>query len=147
MIYTPMTIRAMKIAYEAHAGQTDHSGVPYVFHPYHLAEQMDDEISCTAALLHDVIEDTDVTAADLAKEFPQAVMDAVLLLTHDEKTDYFDYVRKIRDNPVAKKVKLADLAHNSDETRDVCAEISEEQKQWWRKKYAKAKALLMGEEE
>lgn len=147
MIYTQMTIRAMKIAYHAHAGQTDHSGIPYVFHPYHLAEQMDDEISCTVALLHDVIEDTDVTVQTLEKEFPKAVMDAVLLLTHDEKTDYFDYVRKIRDNPIAQKVKLADLAHNSDETRDVGAQISEEQKAWWRKKYARAKALLMGEEE
>ena len=69
MIYTPMTIRALKIAYDAHAGQLDHSGIPYIFHPYHLAEQMDDEISCTVALLHDVIEDTAVTAEELAKDF------------------------------------------------------------------------------
>jgi len=143
MIYTPMTIRALKIAYDAHAGQVDHSGVPYVFHPYHLAEQMDDEISCTVALLHDVIEDTPVTADELEREFPREVMDAVLLLTHDEQTDYFDYVKKIRTNPIAKKVKLADLAHNSDETRDVSASITPEQKDWWRKKYAKARALLM----
>ena len=143
MIYTPMTIRALKIAYDAHAGQVDHSGVPYVFHPYHLAEQMDDEISCTVALLHDVIEDTPVTADELEREFPREVMDAVLLLTHDDQTDYFDYVKRIRINPIAKKVKLADLAHNSDETRDVSASITPEQKDWWRKKYAKARALLM----
>ena len=54
MIYTEMTITAMKVAYDAHLGQLDYNGVPYIFHPYHLAEQMDDEISCTVALLHDV---------------------------------------------------------------------------------------------
>lgn len=142
MIYTPMTIRAMRLAYSAHEGQMDHSGVPYVFHPYHLAEQMDDEVSCTVALLHDVVEDTDVTAQRLAEEFPAEVVEAVLLLTHDPKTDYFDYVRAIRSNPVAKRVKLADLAHNSDESRDVDAEISDEQRIWWKKKYTKAKAIL-----
>ena len=51
MIYTEMTITAMKIAYDAHSGQLDYNDVPYIFHPYHLAEQMDDEISCTVAQL------------------------------------------------------------------------------------------------
>ena len=55
MIYTEMTITAMKIAYNAHLGQLDYNDVPYIFHPYHLAEQMDDEISCTVALLHDIV--------------------------------------------------------------------------------------------
>ena len=55
MIYTSMTIKAMKLAYKAHEGQVDRSGVPYIFHPIHLAEQMDEEISCTVALLHDVV--------------------------------------------------------------------------------------------
>ena len=54
MIYTPLTKAAMEIAYRAHHGQLDKSGVPYIFHPIHLAEQMDDEVSCCAALLHDV---------------------------------------------------------------------------------------------
>ncbi len=65
MIYTEMTIKAVKIAYDAHLGQLDYNGVPYIFHPYHLAEQMDDEISCTVALLHDVVEDTSITLDDL----------------------------------------------------------------------------------
>ena len=56
MIYTPLTIRAMQIAYDAHHGQLDYNGIPYIFHPVHLAESMDDEISCCAALLHDVVE-------------------------------------------------------------------------------------------
>lgn len=147
MIYTPMTVKAMKIAYQAHAGQVDYNGVPYVFHPYHMAEQMDDEICCTVALLHDVVEDTDVTFEDLQKEFPQEVMDAVRLLTRDEDTDYFEYVRAIRSNPIARKVKLADLAHNSDEARAAGELITEEQRIWWKKKYSKAKALLTEKDE
>ena len=69
MIYTSMTIKAMKLAYKAHEGQVDRSGVPYIFHPIHLAEQMDEEISCTVALLHDVVEDTEVTLAELERRF------------------------------------------------------------------------------
>lgn len=98
MIYTPMTLKAMRYAYQAHHGQLDRSNVPYIFHPYHLAEQMDDEISCTVALLHDVVEDTPVTIKDLEKEFPQAVTEAVALLTYDGTGDYFDYVRNLKDN-------------------------------------------------
>lgn len=143
MIYTPMTVKAMKLAYDAHEGQLDYNGVPYIFHPIHLAEQMDDEISCTVALLHDVVEDTEVTLEDLKREFPKDVTDAVALLTHDISTDYFDYVRAIRTNPIARKVKLADLAHNSDETRANGSDLTEKQRIWWKEKYGKAKALLM----
>ena len=117
MIYTSMTIKAMKLAYKAHEGQVDRSGVPYIFHPIHLAEQMDEEISCTVALLHDVVEDTEVTLAELEQAFPPAVTEAVCLLTHDKSVDYYDYVRNLKPNAIAKKVKLADLAHNSDEIR------------------------------
>lgn len=146
MIYTPMTIRAMKLAYDAHHGQTDYSGVPYIFHPVHLAEQMEDEICTTVALLHDVVEDTRVTLADLKEQFPPEVTDAVALLTHDKSVDYFDYVRAIRDNPYAKKVKLADLAHNSDQTRTLAGHFTDEKKlEAWRVKYKKAKELLTEE--
>ena len=119
MIYTEMTIKAMKIAYEAHLGQLDYNDVPYIFHPYHLAEQMDDEISCAAALLHDIVEDTELTLADLEKIFPAQVVEIVRLLTHNEKIDYFDYIREIKTDPIATKVKLEDLKHNSDESRSI----------------------------
>ena len=98
MIYTSMTIKAMKLAYKAHEGQVDRSGVPYIFHPIHLAEQMDEEISCTVALLHDVVEDTEVTLAELEQAFPPAVTEAVCLLTHDKSVDYYDYVRNLKPN-------------------------------------------------
>lgn len=117
MIYTHLTCEAMKIAYSAHHGQLDKANVPYIFHPYHLAEQMADEYSTCVALLHDVVEDTDVTLEQLCRIFPKEVTDAVALLTHDENEPYLDYVRRIRTNPIAKAVKLADLRHNTDETR------------------------------
>lgn len=143
MIYTELTNKAIRIAFEAHKGQIDKSGIPYIFHPYHLAEQMKDEITVCIALLHDVIEDTDVTYEDLAKEFPKEVMEALDLLTHKEGTDYLDYVRAIKVNPNAKAVKLADIAHNSDETRfSGNPDITPEKIAYYREKYAKARAVL-----
>lgn len=112
----------MKIAYSAHHGQFDKGGAPYIFHPYHLAEQMDDEISTCAALLHDVIEDTGVTAEDLSQMgIPDDVIDVVKILTHDKSVPYLDYIRQIKSsgNKTAVKIKLSDLNHNSDPTRAV----------------------------
>ena len=117
MIYTALTKKAMKVAYEAHHGQTDRSGTPYIFHPFHVAEQMDDELSVCTALLHDVVEDTEITFEDLTGEFPEEVVEALRYLTRDKSMNYFDYIRNIRKNPIAKKVKQADLLHNSDVTR------------------------------
>lgn len=144
MIYTKLTQKAMQIAYYAHHGQFDCNGMPYVFHPIHLAEQMDDEYSCCVALLHDVVEDTSVTLEELSKDFPLMVIEALKLLTHEKGTDYFDYVRRIKDNPLAKKVKLADLEHNMDRSRIVDEDaVSEEKLRQWDEKYSKAKDILM----
>lgn len=89
------------------------------------------------------MEDTGLTFADLEREFPKEVTDALRLLTHEKGTDYFDYVRALRGNPVAVQVKLADLAHNSDETRFAgCGDIPAEQLAKRREKYAKARAIL-----
>ena len=143
MIYTEMTIKAIKVAYEAHLGQLDYNDVPYIFHPYHLAEQMDDEISCTVALLHDVVEDTNLTFTDLEQIFPAQVLEIVRLLTHDENIDYFDDIREIKKNPIATKVKLEDLKHNSDESRSIGSNLTQEQLLYWKTKYAKAKEILL----
>ena len=118
MIYTDMTKKAMKLCFEAHKDQVDKSGLPYVFHPFHVAEQMQDEVTTTVALLHDVVEDTDYTLKDLSEMgFPQTVTDALALLTHDKSISYSDYVSSIKSNPVARAVKIADLKHNSDLSR------------------------------
>ena len=143
MIYTPLTKKAARIAYDAHQGQVDKSGMPYIFHPYHLAEQMDDEDATCVALLHDVVEDTDVTLEELARDFPPHIVDAVRLLTHDPAASYPDYICAIKGSPLATKVKLADIAHNSDETRFAgCVDISLESLERRRKKYAEARAIL-----
>lgn len=117
MIYTDNTRKAMKIAFDAHMGQVDKSGVPYILHPIHLAEQMETEEECIVALLHDTVEDTDITFEQLEKEFSKTVIDALKLLTHQKNVEYMEYVKKIKDNPIARKVKLADLYHNSDISR------------------------------
>ena len=143
MIYTPLTYKAMHIAYNAHHGQLDNSGAPYIFHPIHLAEQMDEEFSCCAALLHDVVEDTEVTLEDLRKDFPEEVVEAVRLLTHEKWMPDLEYLTAIKANPIALKVKLADNAHNADQSRCCGIEVSEEKKAHWRVKYAAARAILL----
>ncbi|MDO4563498.1 MAG: GTP pyrophosphokinase [Clostridia bacterium] len=118
MIYTALTKKAMKICFNAHKEQLDKGGMSYVFHPFHLAEQMDDELSTVAALLHDVAEDTDITIemfSDMG--IPSEVTDALKLLTHRENVPYLEYIREIKKNEIARKVKLADLVHNSDTAR------------------------------
>lgn len=117
MIYTKLTRLAMQIAYRAHHGQVDKSQIPYIYHPIHLAEQMTDEYTTCVALLHDVVEDTEVTLEELANDFPTEVVDAIGLMTHDPAVPYLEYVRQIGQNPIARRVKLADLKHNMDITR------------------------------
>ena len=130
----------MKLCFAAHKDQVDKSGMPYVFHPFHLAEQMTDEATTVTALLHDVVEDTDYTLNDLrAMGFPEAAVDAIAMMTHDPKVPYLDYVAKIKTNPVARAVKLADLRHNSDLSRlDTVDEKALERAE----KYRKAIRLL-----
>ena len=140
MIYTDLTKKALKLCFEAHKEQVDKSGMPYVFHPFHLAEQMKDEATTVVALLHDVVEDTATTFEDLEKQgFSDEIINALKLLTHDKGVPYMDYVAEIKTNRIATVVKLADLRHNSDLTRlDVIDEKALNRKE----KYEKAIKLL-----
>lgn len=126
MIYTFLTKKALRLCFSAHKEQVDKTGLPYVFHPFHLAEQMDDEISTVCALLHDVVEDTDITLSDIRKMgFTEEVVQVLALLTHENDVPYMDYIKRISTNPIATKVKIADLLHNSDTTRlDVVDEFA-----------------------
>ena len=139
MIYTTTIRKAMAIAYKAHNGQVDKAGVPYIFHPIHLAEQMETEDECIVALLHDVIEDTSITIEQLEKEFSDKVIQALRLLTHDKSVEYMKYINRIKPNLLAKKVKKKDLEHNSDLTR--LPEITEKDRKR-QEKYLKAIELL-----
>jgi len=118
MLYTDNTKRALRLAYDAHAGQSDKSGLPYIHHPLHLAEQMQDESTTILALLHDVVEDTQYSIEDIeAMGFDREITDALRLMTHDKRVPYMEYVEKLKKNPLARTVKLADLRHNSDLSR------------------------------
>ena len=140
MIYTPKTKMALKLCFEAHKEQVDKSGMPYVFHPFHLAEQMNTEETTIVALLHDLVEDTDYTIEALVDMgFYKSITDAIALMTHADNVAYMDYVRAIKDNPIAKAVKLADLKHNSDLTR---LDTIDEKALSRREKYLKAIAIL-----
>lgn len=140
MIYTPLTKKALLISFNAHKDQVDKGDMPYVYHPFHLAEQMDDEYSTCVALLHDVVEDTETTLDDLLSEgFPQEVLEAIALMTHDEETPYLDYVRKIKANRIAALVKLADLRDNINYAR---LDIVDEKALRRAEKYKQAIAIL-----
>ncbi len=96
----------------------DKSGISYVFHPWHVAESMTDEKCTIVALLHDIIEDTDVTKEDLENMgFNEDVIDAIVTMTHLKGEEYLTYIERISHNPMAIEVKIADLKHNMDCSR------------------------------
>lgn len=142
MVFTSMTITAMQVAYTKHAGQVDKAGVPYIFHPYHLAEQLQDEIACTVALLHDVVEDTDTTFEELSEKFPDEVIEALRFLTRTKDTPYLEYVKDIKKNKIATAVKLKDLEHNMDKARMSLTHISDEKRKSLFDRYTKAVQIL-----
>ena len=142
IIYTPATKMAMKICYEAHKNQVDKNGIPYIFHPVHLAEQMTTEDEICVALLHDVVEDSGYTLEDLKMAgFNESILAALRLLTHGDNVPYMDYIAAIKNNPLATKIKLADLSHNSDLARlDKVTEKDLKRVE----KYKKAREVLVG---
>lgn len=131
MLYTAMTKKAMQLAFDAHKEQKDRSGLPYIYHPFHLAEQMDTEQSVCAALLHDVVEDSDMTLEDLRNAgFTEEIVAAVELLTHRPGVPYLEYIERLRQSPLATRVKLADLRHNADLSRmDIIDSAAREQEE------------------
>lgn len=109
---------ALAIARKAHAGQVDKAGVDYIQHPLYVASQVKTEQEKAVALLHDVLEDSDITAADLlAYGLSNEVVAAVQTLTKKKGQSYQDYLEKVKSNNLARVVKLADLKHNSDLSR------------------------------
>lgn len=117
MNYSKSIKKAALIAFEAHEKDVDKAGYPYFMHPLTLAVQFDDEDTVIAALLHDVVEDhgDHYSFEYLEKQgFSEKVMDALRLLTHSDGVPYLDYVKAIKGNEIARRVKLADLKHNTD---------------------------------
>ena len=134
---------AIATAAKAHKGQTDKAGKPYILHPLRVMLNVKGGIpeQC-AAVLHDVIEDTDITSDTLLKlGFSKEVVDAVVLLTRSKDEDYMEYVKRLKANPIARAVKLADLADNMDMSRIP----NPTEKDLARlEKYKKAKSILLG---
>lgn len=137
-----MTKKALKLSFDAHKNQVDKSGMPYVYHPFHLAEQMNDEDTTIVALLHDVVEDTDIGFNELiGMGFSNKIIEALKLLTHDDNVPYEQYIDMIKSNDIAKAVKLADLRHNSDLSR---LDIVDEKALKRLEKYKKSVETLLG---
>ena len=114
----PMLELALSIATEAHRGQFDKAGIDYIEHPIFVASQVNSTEEKAVALLHDVIEDSSVTAEELLNAgLPETVVTAVQILTKKKEQDYQTYLKTVKSNPLARAVKLADLKHNSDLSR------------------------------
>ena len=120
MVYSERTKRAMALILKAHQGQMDKGGYPYVYHPIHLAEQMQEESACLIALLHDVIEDCEgytLEGVSQAVGLTPEEKESLRLITHDKAVPYMDYCLSLSRDRVARKVKIADLIHNLDLSR------------------------------
>lgn len=109
---------AILIATRAHQGQTDKAGLPYILHPLRLMLKQDNLEAMITAVLHDVVEDTDLSLEHIAEYgFSSSVLDALRLLTHDKSTPYQEYIEAIAGNSLARQVKQADLLDNMDLSR------------------------------
>lgn len=109
---------ALEIASQAHQGQVDKAGVDYIKHPVQVSHLVETKEQKAAALLHDVIEDTDIRGQDLLNQgIPVQVVEVVQILTKSSKLSYGKYLERIKANEDARLVKLADLSHNSDLSR------------------------------
>lgn len=119
MLYSKMVQIAMLIACESHKHQKDYGGFPYVFHSIHIAEQMETEDEIIVALLHDVLEDDkEINQKTLVdKGISEDLVKSLILLKHKRGIPYIEYIEKIKADPIARKVKIADLQHNSDLSR------------------------------
>ena len=110
-----MLEKALLLAAKAHTGQVDKGGAPYILHPIRVMLACEGEQAKIVALLHDTLEDTALTAADLRREgFPKEIVQAVLCLTRRQDEDYMDYIARVSKNPLAAEVKRADLQDNMD---------------------------------
>ena len=113
-----MVNKAFEVAKKAHAGQFDKGGNPYIDHPITVASLVSTPEEKATAYLHDVVEDTDVTLEDLkSMGFPNSVIEAVDCITMKKDESREEYIKRVKANPIARIVKIADLTHNSEISR------------------------------
>jgi len=143
MFYTPMIKRAMLLAYKAHDGQLDRGGYPYFAHVLQVAEWFEDEATISVALLHDAIEDGGLSRADLVKaNMPDIVIEAVEAMTHKDGTTYQEYINSVKQNQIARIVKMKDLGHNCNLSR--LSKVTDKDKERVKKYEAAWFALRLG---
>ncbi len=107
--------KAFQLASKAHKGQIDRYGKAYIFHPLRVMMKMETEKEKIVAILHDVIEDSSYTYKDLRDNgFQEVITDAVASISRENDEDYFEYIKRVMENPIAIRVKLADLEDNMD---------------------------------
>ena len=134
---------ALALASYAHEGQKDRGGVDYINHPKTVSAKMDDETGKIVALLHDVLEDTDVEESTLRNLFGDEIADTVRILTHKDDESYDDYIQRISRNKLATRVKMADLQHNMDVRRlPVFGEKDKERLEKYRRSYETLAAAM-----
>ena len=113
-----MLKRAIQIARIAHQGQTDKGGHDYISHPIRVMNSLESEVEKIVGVLHDTIEDSQLTFNDLRDEgFSENVIEAINAITKRKRESYDDYLKRVMSNPIATKVKIADLKDNSDLSR------------------------------
>ncbi|NUN64306.1 GTP pyrophosphokinase [Pseudanabaena biceps] len=109
---------AIKIAHQAHAGQLDKAGKPYIAHPLTVMAQMDTVESKIVAVLHDAIEDSALKISDLVRQgFPTYITDEIAAITKVDGEIYEEYIVRVKSNAIARQVKIADVSHNMDLSR------------------------------
>ncbi len=107
--------KAISIAAQAHESQKDKSGAPYILHPLRMMMRVKSETAMIAAILHDVVEDSDWTLEQLRGEgFSEEVLEAVDCLTNRDGESYDEFIVRVKTSIIARQVKIADLEDNMD---------------------------------
>lgn len=135
-----MLEKAILFALKVHSGQKDKAGKEYILHPLRVMLCFENKQQQIVAILHDVLEDSDMTEQDLQKAgFSQQTIEAVVCLTKKEGECYFDYIERVKQNDIAREVKLADLEDNMNLNRIQNVTQKDIQRV---EKYKKAKRIL-----
>ncbi len=136
---------AIALVAEAHAKQTDKAGAPYILHPLRMMQRLETETEMIVAVLHDTVEDTHWTLKDLrAAGFSGDVVEAVDCLTRREEETYDEFIERAKSNPIARRVKLADIEDNLNITR--LSEVTDKDVERLRK-YHRIRRMLMNNSE
>jgi (p)ppGpp synthase/HD superfamily hydrolase len=138
--YYYLLLDAINLAYKAHEGQVRKDGItPYIFHPLTVMLHCQSYKAKIVAVLHDVVEDTAITASDVKKKFGAEICDAVVLLTKTAKENYRDYIERISHNKLATEVKIRDMEHNLTGMEFIS---SDKEREYLKNKYHKSLSYL-----